>query len=524
MISYTSYVFFILFFGIAFLIYSLVPQRAKWTVLLGGSLVFYVFSTKAHILPLIVSSLVVWALGIWIQKLNDNQKIKLKEVPKADKKALKAKFNTKKQMVITLGVIVTFGILLLCKYSNFFIGTTNSIFNTNYGEIDIIQPLGISFYTLQAISYLTDIHRKRIEAEKNPFRVLLYLSFMLTIVEGPVARYDQLGKELNEGKKFDAHRMVYGVVRITWGLFKKVVVADRLAMIANGIFDNHYDYSGVVVGIAILSYTLQLYLEFSGIMDVVCGLGEMLSIKLPENFRQPFFAKTINEFWQRWHITLGAWLKDYIFYSISLSKMFKNITKSARKKFNLYYANIVPTAFALFFVWFGNGFWHGAGWKYICYGLYYYVLMMSALFMEPLFEKVCSLIKLNRKTKAYSYFQIVRTFLVVNFGMLIFRADTLNVAFSMFKSLFVYDDVIKAFSDNVYIGLDLKDYAIIVIGLIIVFVVSLMQEKGRNVLEIISKRSYAFKFVFFFIMIYSVIIFGAYGDGYGVVDLIYANF
>ena len=156
---------------------------------------------------------------------------------------------------------------------------------------------------------------------------------------------------------------------LLWGLFKKVVIADRAAEFVNNVFDCEGYYTGVVVAFAILFYTLQLYCEFSGIMDVMCGLGETMGIKMPENFERPFFAKTINEFWQRWHISLGSWLRDYIFYPISLSKPFMKATKSARKRFNPYYANLIPTSVALFFVWFSNGFWHGSGWKYIVYGL-----------------------------------------------------------------------------------------------------------------------------------------------------------
>lgn len=162
-----------------------------------------------------------------------------------------------------------------------------------------------------------------------------------------------------------------------WGLIKKTIIADRAVLLVSAVFDNPQKYSGIQIVAAILFYTLQLYCEFSGIMDVMCGLGEMMGITLPENFNQPFFAKSINEFWTRWHISLGTWLRDYIFYPISLSKPFTSLSKKTRKNFSPYYSTLIPTAAALFFVWFLNGFWHGAGWKYITYGLYYYILMMA---------------------------------------------------------------------------------------------------------------------------------------------------
>ncbi len=525
MISYTSFVFFIAFFGVVYILYSVVPVKAKWCVLLAGSCFFYFVSAKKHVIPLIVTTLAVWMMGIVIQSLNDRFKAKKKSLSKDERKKLKQKNKNYKLLALFAGVAVSFALLLICKYSNFFIATSNALFSSSFKEVDIIQPLGISFYTLQAVSYLTDIYRGKYDACKNPFRVLLYLSFLLTVVEGPVARYDQIGTQINTCKKFSTADLVYGAQRIVWGLFKKIVIADRAAVFVNAVFSENDNFGGAVVLFAILFYTLQLYCEFSGVMDVVSGMGEMMGINLPSNFNQPFFAKTINEFWQRWHITLGGWLRDYIFYPVSLSKPFRNFMKFSSKRFNAYYANLVPTAVALFFVWFGNGFWHGSGWKYICYGLYYYVLMMLALFFEPLFAKICNGLKINRTSKPYRIFQIARTFVIVNIGMLIFRADTINQAFSMIKSVFTgFDLSVLMPGHKNGIGLALADYLVIVLSVIILFVVGLVKEKGVDIRKEVSSLPFALKFVIYMASIFAVIIFGAYGEGYGVVDLIYANF
>lgn len=523
--SYTSFAFFILYFGITYIIYSLMPQKAKWCVLLVGSYIFYFVATKGHVAAIIIATVLVWGSGLIIQKLNADFKQKRKETEKAQRKKLKAKYKRYKLAVLNIGIIATLAILLVCKYSNFFILSTNSIFGTDFDKVHFIQPMGISFYTLQAVSYLTDVYRGKYDACKNPLRVSLYLSFMLTVVEGPVARWDQFGVQLKDCKKFNPSDLVYGAQRVVWGLFKKIVIADRAAGFVNAVFDSHDKYGGLVVVCGIIFYTIQLYFEFSGVMDVVCGMGEMMGLKLPENFSRPFFAKSINEFWQRWHITLGGWLRDYIFYPISLSKPFMNLTKSARKKFNPYYANLIPTSVALFFVWFTNGFWHGAGWKYIVYGLYYYVLMMFGLFLEPVFRKVCDKLKIDRKSKSYGIFQIIRTAFIVNIGMLIFRADTLEQAVSMFTSIFTKmpSSCVNPGASQGF-GLDVFDYIIVAVGVLIVFAVSLMTEKGIDVRARIAKLPFAVKFIGFMAAIFIVIIFGAYGDGYGVVDLIYANF
>ena len=525
MISYTSFAFFILYFGITFLLYTIMPKKAKWCALLLGSWVFYFISSRGHVLPLTAATLLVWAAGLGIQGLENRFRTLRKTVDKPQRKVLKKKYNTYKSLVLAAGAVSTLGILLVCKYANFFIDTANTLLRADWPAADIVQPLGISFYTLQAVSYLTDVYRGKIEARKNPLRISLYLSFMLTVVEGPIARYDQLGTALETGNSFSAQQIVRGVERVAWGLFKKVVIADRAAEFVRHVFDMENDYTGVVVLAAILFYTLQLYCEFSGVMDVMCGLAEMMGITVPENFNRPFFARTINEFWQRWHISLGTWLRDYIFYPISLSKPFKKLTKAARKKHNPYYANLLPTAVALFFVWFTNGFWHGADWKYIAYGLYYYVLMMLGLFLEPLFAKLCKALHINRAGKGYRLFQTVRTFAIVNVGMCIFRADSLSHAASLLVSIVTNPNLAALMPGHGNgLELDLGDYGILVLGTGVLFLVSLLQEKGVDMRARISRLPFLVKLLGFLAAGAVIVVFGAYGDGYGVVDLIYANF
>lgn len=524
MIGYTTFSFFLLYFGITWLVYSLVPQKVKWCVLLAGSYVFYFISSKGHIIPMVAASLIVWAIGLALQKLDKTCKLKRKQAEKAEKKAIRAKYNKYKCWVLWLGIISTVSLLLVCKYSNFFIDTTNAIFKSSIANVKIVQPLGISFFVLQAVSYMADVYYGRVEAEKNPFRISLYLSFMLTVVEGPIARYGDLGVQLNTCKYATYEDVSKGFTRVLWGLFKKVVIADRAVILVSAVFDDPEKFNGIGILAGIAFYTLQLYCEFSGVMDVMCGLGSMFGIKVPENFARPFFAKTINEFWQRWHISLGTWLRDYIFYGISFSKAFKNLSAKAREKFNPYYANLIPTAVALFFVWFTNGFWHGSGWKYITYGLYYYVLMMLGLFLEPLFVKICKALKINRKSKPYALFQIIRTVIIVNFGMLIFRADDLKTAISMFKGIFTRFSISGFLSGGNGFGLSKYDYLAIVVGFVLMVVVGLIQEKGIDIKDRIFKLPYLVKFVILMVFLFSIIIFGAYGEGYGVVDLIYANF
>ncbi|MBQ9531493.1 MAG: MBOAT family protein [Eubacterium sp.] len=526
MISYASFSFFLLFFGITALIYCIMPQKIRWIVLLLGSYAFYFVSSKGNVIPLIIVSLLVWGFGLWIQKMNENMKLKRKNASsKEEKKTIRAKYNQYKRRILTLGVVLVVLILLFCKYINFFIDTLNIIPALNIKELSVIQPLGISFFVLEGISYIADVYYGKIEAEKNPLKISLYLSFMLTVVEGPIARYSQLGTQLCECKYNNLEDISKGYIRVVWGLFKKVVIADRAVLVVSAVFDNHENYSGIPVAVAILFYTLQLYCEFSGVMDIMCGLGRMLGIELPENFNQPFFAKSINEFWQRWHISLGSFLRDYIFYPVSLSSGIKNISAKTKEKFNPYYANLIPTSVALFFVWFTNGFWHGSGWKYITYGLYYYFLMMLGLFFKPLTDKLCDKLKINRESKGFGFFAVLRTTVIVNIGMLIFRADTLKTALNMFSSMFSRGDfsVLIPGGEN-SIDINFYDYAVIIVGFFIILLVGIFKEKKVDIIQKIYNLPFALKFVLYLAAIFVIIIMGAYGEGYGVVDLIYANF
>lgn len=304
--SYTSFVFFIAYFGITYLLYTVVPKKAKWCVLLVGSWAFYLVATKGRFEYLAATTIMVWGMGLVIQKLNDKFKEKKKDLEKAERKKLKEHYKRLKGLALAGGVAVSMGLLIFLKYFNFFGGAANHFFGTEIPKLNLVHPMGISFYTLQAVSYLTDVYRGRFKAEKNPLRISLYLSFMLTVVEGPVARWDQLGTQLNKGADFNFKNLYFGVQLIIWGLFKKIVVADRAAILVNNVFNHNEKYGGLVVVAAVLFYTLQLYCEFSGVMDVVNGMGQMMGIEMPPNFNRPFFAKSINEFWQRWHITLGA--------------------------------------------------------------------------------------------------------------------------------------------------------------------------------------------------------------------------
>lgn len=525
--NYNEIIFLIVFLPAVLLFYYILPKRARWGVLLAASLVFYFLSSGTFMWYMLATTVTIFASGLIIQKINNifKKQKSAEGITKDEKKLLKKKATRKKKLVVLAAVLVNFGILLTLKYCDFFIGSVNYIFGTSIPLQYFILPLGISFYTLQAVSYVVDVYRGTCKADKNFGRLLLFVCFFPQIVEGPIGRYDKLANQLYEGHPFDYDKFMKGLQLMLWGLIKIFVISDRAGIFVDNVFKSAYEADGSILLLSVLLYTLQLYANFSGCMDLVKGISQLFGIELADNFKRPFFSTSINEFWRRWHITLGAWLRDYIFYPISLSKFFANMSAKAKKCFGDFLAKFLPSAFALFFVWFCNGLWHGAAIKYIVYGLYYYVIMMIGLLLEPLFAKITEKLHINRKSKPFFVWQVFRTFIIVNIGMLIFRAESLREAgyilwamFAKFNGGALFGKPVVSYS--IYIS----DFVILAIATIILIIVSVLQEKGHKLRDEIAKRNIVLRWAVYFAALFFLIIFGAYGEGYRTADFLYAQF
>ena len=516
-----------LFVPILVVIYNLIPKKARPILLLISSLGFFFVISKILIIYLLLSIISIYLIAYILDKIDEKRDSLSEEVPKEEKKSFKNKYKRYKKLILFLGIIFNISFLFCFKYLNFFGLNTKlllGLFGLNYDFkiIKIIAPIGISFYTLQALSYIIDVYNNKIKADKNILRVALFLSFFPQIMEGPIARYTDTAEDLYKGQRVTYHNFCFGYQRIFYGFLKKFIIADRLNLLVNIIFNNYMNYSGTAVAVGVIGYTIMLYMEFSGTMDVVIGIGEMFNIKIPENFRQPFFAKNISEFWTRWHISLGLWFKDYIFYPVSLAKPVKKLTMNMRKKLGNHYGPLIGGAIALLAVWFLNGLWHGAGYTFLFYGLYQFSLILLGNIFEPLIKKICPKLHINRENIIYRVFQSVKMTFFVFIGELFFRANTLTDGFRMFKRVFTNFNINT--KELLSIGLDIKDYLIIFIALIVVFIISILKEKKINIREEISKKHIVIRWIIYYMLIFSTIIFGAYGPGYVPVDPIYADF
>lgn len=521
----TSLVF-LAFVGLSCLIYYVVPKKIQWCVLLVASLLFYISSSALLTIYMLATTGIVYAGARVIQKNKDLFSIKKKELSKEERKIFKAKNKKKQKTLVALFSISVIAILVFLKYCNFLGGIANTIagiFTSNnlIPEFSILLPLGISYYTLMSVSYIVDVYRGLIVAEKNPFRVLLYVSYFPHIVEGPFDKYKDLDVQFRTPHKFNYDKFRQGAILVMYGFFKKLVIADEIGLTVPKIFDNANTYSGTAIVMGTILYTFQLYMDFSGCIDIVSGVSELFGIKIAENFRQPFFSKSINEFWRRWHITLGLWLKEYIFYPVTLSGHFKKVNQFVKKHIkNVTLTTFVPAAYSLFFVWFCNGLWHGASIKYIAYGLYYYVLMMIGELLTPIFEKTKTKLHIRNENKLFSLFQILRTFIIVNIGMLLFRCEGISqfigYLLKMITSINLYE-VLSVF-------LTKSELLIPVIGFFIVLVVGIIKEKGVDIRLWLVNHIFIIRWLVYLFLIFTTIVMGIYGVEYGEGAAIYAQF
>lgn len=526
--SPTSLVFFA-FVTIALIIYYIVPKKAQWIVLLFASLFFIGYASKFAILYMIATTALIYSGALWIHKYNDEFKAKKEELSKDERKALKSKIKKKQHSILTLMVVITIGVLAVLKYVNFFGEIVNDITEliVNRELIPMVKlavPIGISYYTLMSISYIVDVYRGAVQAEKNPCRLLLFVCYFPHITEGPFDTYDKLAPQFKEYHRFNYEAFMNTGCLLLLGLVKKMVLADRLAYIANEVFDNYTNYLGIPILIGMLAYTIQIYFDFSGCIDIVRGISRMFGIDIAENFDRPFFSHSVQEFWRRWHITLGAWLKNYVFYPVSLSNLSKNITKSANKNIkNKNLASTAVTILPLFCVWMTMGIWHGASWKYVIYGLYYFAIILLGTLFEPLFVKFFEKTKIKREGKIFGLFQILRTDILVIIGLTMFRADTLGQFGTMMKSAIGLNlggllSIMENCSD-----LYKLDYVLIFALIILFLLKEYKEEKGRNIYSIITNNATK-RWIWITMSILIVILLGIYGSGYTEQPFVYAEF
>ena len=514
--SFISFKYAVFLVGLVVL-YYIIPSKYRYLILLLGSFVFYYLSSGVYSVFLILSVLSVYLLSLLIDRENKKSKLISEEVSKEEKKEIKDKIKKHKKLIVLCGVLFNFAILIVLKYSGFLVETFNGIFSTKFSIMKFVLPLGISYYTLMAVSYVVDVYRGKFEADENFFRVCLYLVFFPQMVEGPICNYSDTASSLYEGHKFDLDNMLKGTFRICLGVFKTLAISHRAGIFVDNLFDQ--EVSGYLVFLGALMYTIQIYADFSGCMDIVCGSATLFGVELPENFRRPFFSRSIQEFWRRWHITLGVWIKNYIFYPISLSKLNMKVSTFFNKHLPKWASSFLVVAFPLLFVWLYNGLWHGASFKYVLYGMYYYMLIMIGVLLTPLLKKLREKLKINTENLVFKIYEMIRTGVFVSFGMMLFRSKTFVSFTSMFANMF------KCTNGNALeFGLKSADFIVIIGYTVVLLIVGIYKEKNGSLYERISKSHILIQYAVWALLLLGIAVLGLYGPGYDASSFIYGEF
>ena len=515
-LSYAVWQYPVIFLPLTLIAYQLVPVRLRRYVLLASSLLFFIFFSGILVVFPFIAATVCYIVGRSMEKISQNKEIKRKERTK------------KKRKVLAAGIVFLLLVLIVIKYADFF-GLTIASVSQAFGGgfrwklLDFVVPVGISYFTLESVAYMTDVFRGDIEAEHDYIKLLLFITFFPKLMEGPISRYNEIADDLSSGKGLNIDNIAFGYQRILLGLFKKLVIADHLAPAVDILFQNNIWDGSLSLAAAIL-FTFQEYMDFSGTIDIVIGSGMAFGIHLTENFRQPFFAKNASDFWHRWHITLGTFFRDYIFYPVTLSKPVMKYTKKIRDRFGKFAGTIAAPMLALFLVWLSNGLWHGPHWTYIFYGMYYFVLIEFENIVEEPFLALLSKLKLTESSVSVRIFRFIKLFLIVIIGEMFFRADSIKTGVKMFLQIFTNFHLHVLTDCLGMLGMDFWDYCTVTAGLICVAVISILKERGFSFRAKIGGYPTAVRFAFWYACILTIVIFGAYGNGYDAAGMIYAKF
>ncbi len=522
---FTSYVFF-LFLILLFIIYYIIPKKYQWMLLLCASYIFYCFAGIEYLLFIVSTTVTTYVVTHKIGKIQSKQseflKLNKETMSRDERKEYKNRMKAKQREWMVICLLFNFGILAIIKYSNFAIQNINALMRFYNPErelsyLNLLVPLGISFYTFQSMGYVIDIYREKYEYEKNIFKLALFVSFFPQLIQGPISRFNELGETLYKEHPFDIKNVQLGLLRIIWGYFKKIVIADRLIVGVSIITGNPDKYYGVYVLAGMLFYAIELYADFSGGIDITIGIAEVLGIRLKENFNRPYFSKSISEYWRRWHITLGTWFKDYIFYPISVSEPVIKLSSKSRQKLGNGVGKRIPLYMATITVWLTTGIWHGSSWNFVVWGLLNGLIILASYECTPLyngFHKKFNVIN----TFWYRSFQVLRTFWLMCFLRTLDCYKGVLQTFKMIGSIFTSSNF-KVLD----IGLKTSDFIVLIFAVSALFMVSMIQRKN-SVREIIYSKPLILRYCVYFLLIVTILIFGAYGTGYESSNFIYSQF
>lgn len=490
---------FISFYFIAFvfalvLFYYLIPRKSRWIVLLTGSVLFYSTAGIHPLITVLLSCVIVYFVSLILQM--------------TDKK--KRKFRC---LILSLGI---FTLLMVLVFTKFYV-----LFEWKF---KYIVPLGISYYTFSAIGYMADVFWGKENAEKNFFKLALYLSFFPKILQGPLIKFRNLAPQLFEGHQFCYQDFCFGIQLAIWGYFKKMVIADRIAIFTSSVFANQKSFGGAILLISVVLAIVQLYCDFSGYMDIASGVAQMFGITLEKNFDHPFFARSAAEFWRRWHITLGVWFKDYVYMPLVISPRLIKASGKIGKIFGKRAGKAFLTIIPLSVVWILTGLWHGTGINYLVWGAYWGTMISLSTVFAPEIKRISKALHIDSERQGWKNFQMIRTFFLFCIGRILTIPGDLAVSKSILTRICTDIRPWQLVNDTMYAqGLEWKEIVFMFLMIGVFWFVSLQQRNG-SVRKKISNWNIAIRCTIYACSVIFILIFGIYGPRYETSNFIYMQY
>ena len=491
---------FLIFLPVVLLVTFIIPKKIRYIWLLIASYYFYMCWNASYAILILFSTLVTYlgGLGIeWCKKQDWEEE----------------KIINRKKLCVGLGFCLNIGVLCYFKYTNFLLDNIRSLFEVihielNIPEVDILLPVGISFFTFQALSYLMDVYRDEIYAEKNFFRYALFVSFFPQLVAGPIERSKNLLKQLANPPKFDVENIKQGIWIMIYGYFLKVVLADRVAIFVDTVYGNYASYEGLYMVVATILFAIQLYVDFYGYSTIAVGCGRLLGYQLIDNFNAPFYSRSIAELWRRWHISLNTWFRDYLYIPLGGNR---------KGKVRQYVNKVI--------VFFVSGLWHGANWTFVVWGMLNGLYQMIGEAMMPVRNKLVKVLRLNRESFSHKFMQTGITFFLFAFSGVFFRASDMEVAMGVIKN------AVKTFNPWILLdgslytcGLDQKNFSVMLFSILILFVADYFKYRKVSLHKQFMKQEWWFRWIVMSVSVVLILLLGIWGTAYNEASFIYFQF
>lgn len=490
---------FLIFFPIVVLFYFIIPKKLRTLWILLTSYYFYMGWNPRYALLIAFSTVSTYLSGILIAYSRANAP------PDKKRKA--------GRVWVAISFTINIGILFFFKYFDFAIDNINALLSATGLSLlnptfDVLLPVGISFYTFQALSYTVDVYRRDVKVELNLIRYAAFVSFFPQLVAGPIERSSNLLGQFYEEKKFDYDRAKSGILLMFWGFFQKIIVADRVAVLVNQVFDYYPYYGGFEILVGVFFFAVQIYGDFAGYSNIAIGAARVMNFDLMENFREPYLARSVAEFWRRWHISLSTWFRDYLYIPLGGSRC-----GTVRKYLNVMVVFLV------------SGLWHGANWTYVVWGGLNGIYQVVGDIAFPLRRRIRGFFRVSDQTAGYRAMQVVTTFILIGFAWVFFRAGTVGDAAAILKRIVSTCNPWVLFDGTLYtMGLDRIEFLLSLFFIVCMVIVDVVHYRGVRFGQVIARQPLPVRWLLYLVMMYTLLIFGIYGPNFDTSQFIYFQF